>query len=188
MNRGEFNTWQRRHQALFPNLTAWLEQQPEPRVILDAWAKALESCHAMHATDATDRMIRGVGPVVEFNDWSTLPAVIIQHCKLLGSGKADRAGDGNFVSGAAAKALRQAFREEAAADDAGVFAEFESLVDVMSPEDYPTTKQMILDRLDSKRLGARSAFRLLVRAKRRCLAVGESDRGNVGDAWEGGGR
>ena len=39
MNRGEFNTWQRRHQALFPNLTAWLEQQPEPRVILDAWAK-----------------------------------------------------------------------------------------------------------------------------------------------------
>ena len=88
MNLGEFNVWIKRHQSLFPKLTEWLGNHPEPRVILDAWATALRSCRADHARDATSRMLRGIAPLVESNDWSTLPAVVIAHCRPLGSGKA----------------------------------------------------------------------------------------------------
>ena len=100
MTRSEFNVWVKRHQALFPKLTDWLGDQEQPGVILDAWASAMATCVAAHAADATERMLRGVAPLVEFNDWASLPAVVIAHCRPLGSGRQERTGDGNFVSGA----------------------------------------------------------------------------------------
>jgi hypothetical protein len=183
MNRGEFNIWQRRHQALFPNLNGWLEQQPEPRVILDAWAKALETCTAQHAAEATDRMLRGVAPLVEFNDWSSIPAVILQHCRLLGSGKVERSGDGNYVSGSTLKAMRKSFREAAPSDDSATFRDFDALIEVMDPADFVDTKCRILDSLDDGKLGMLSAFRLLVRAMQRRDGV---CGGNVGELVAGG--
>ena len=182
MNRGEFNVWQRRHQALFPNLNGWLEQQPEPRVILDAWAKALETCTAQHAAEATDRMLRGVAPLVEFNDWSSLPAVILQHCRLLGSGKVERSGDGNFVSGSAAKAIRKVFSETIPGDDRHAFEEFDALVGLNGPDDYEDTKKRILDAMDADKLRAVSACRLIVRARQRVDGI---RGGNVGELVAG---
>jgi hypothetical protein len=171
MNRGEFNVWLKRHQMLFPNLSAWLEQHAAPAVVIDAWAKAMESCHSVHAADATDRMLRGVPPLVAFNDWSTLPAVVIAHCRPLGSGKAERSGDGNYVSGAAVNALRKAFREQPPEDDAETFNEFQDLIDVMDPDDFDDTKNRILDRFDDKKLGMKSAYRLILMARQRADGV-----------------
>lgn len=167
MNLGEFNVWIKRHQSLFPKLTEWLGNQPEPRVILDAWVTALRSCRADHASDATSRMLRGIAPLVEFNDWSTLPAVVIAHCRPLGSGKAERSGDGNYVSGAVASALRKAFRERPPESDGETFDEFVSLIKVMSPDDLEDTKSRILSRLDDGRIGMQSASRLIVMAMER---------------------
>jgi hypothetical protein len=178
MNTGEFNTWLTRHQALFPNLSAWLVAQTGSRTILTAWAKALESCTSQHAAEATDRMLRGVGPLVEFNDWSSLPAVVIQHCRLLGSGNVQRSGDANYVSGAALLALRKSFREDAPASDAEEFAELDALIEVMDPDDYEDTKQRVLNRLDANGLGALSAYRLLVRLRQRA----EIDHGGTSPA------
>ena len=171
MNRGEFNLWIKRQQALFSNLSAWFEQQPDAKVIHDAWAKALETCTAQHAAEATDRMLRGVSPLVEFNDWSSLPAVVIQHCRLLGSGKVERSGDGNYVSGSALKAMRDSFREEAPSNDAAAFREFEALVDVMDPADLLDTRNRILDAMDAGKLKALSARDLLSRALEKAGAV-----------------
>lgn len=167
MTTAEFNTWLRRHQALFPKLADWLATQPDARVVLDAWSKALATCDVRHASDATDRMLRGVGPLVEFNDWSTLPAVVIQHCRPLGSGKAERTGDGNYVSGAAADALRKAFREKPPESDAETFNEFVALIGVMSPDDLEDTKGRILSRFDDGLLGAKSAYTLITMAMER---------------------
>jgi hypothetical protein len=181
MNRGEFNAWQRRHQALFPNLTDWLAKQPDARVILDAWAKALEHCTAIHAADATDRMLRGVAPVVEFQDWASLPSVVLQHCRVMGSGRAEKTGGPGYAPGAM-KALQRAFCEMAPNGDGETFRDFESLIGVMDPVDLTDTKRRILDAMDAGKLGAHSANRLLVSAAKR---AGASGNGNAGDAWEG---
>jgi hypothetical protein len=167
MTRSEFNVWVKRHQALFPKLTDWLGDQEQPGVILDAWASAMATCAAAHASDATDRMLRGVAPLVEFNDWASLPAVVIAHCRPLGSGKQERTGDGNFVSGAAAGALRKAFREKPPESDAETFNEFVALIGVMSPDDLEDTKGRILNRLGDGQLGMYSAHRLIVMAMER---------------------
>ena len=182
MNRGEFNLWIKRQQALFSNLSAWFEQQPDAKVIHDAWAKALETCTAQHAAEATDRMLRGVSPLVEFNDWSSLPAVVIQHCRLLGSGKVERSGDGNYVSGSALKAMRKAFSDEAPSNDAAAFREFEVLVDVMDPADFVDTKGRILDAMVDGKLRMLSAYRLLVRAMQKRDGV---RAGNIGELVAG---
>lgn len=179
MNRGEFNVWVKRHQALFPKLTDWLGDQEQPAVILDAWATALATCAAAHAADATDRMLRGVAPVVEFNDWSSLPAVVIAHCRPLGSGKQERSGDGNYVSGAAAGALRKAFREKPPESDAETFNEFVALIGVMSPDDLEDTKGRILNRLGEGQLGMKSAHDLIV------MAMGRKNANGGGNALNG---
>lgn len=167
MTRSEFNVWVKRHQALFPKLTDWLGDQEQPGVILDAWASAMATCAAAHAADATDRMLRGVAPLVEFNDWASLPAVVIAHCRPLGSGRQERTGDGNYVSGAAAGALRKAFMEKPPESDAETFNEFVALIGVMSPGDLEDTKGRILNRLGKGQLGMYSAHRLIVMAMER---------------------
>ena len=181
MNRGEFNAWQRRHQALFPNLTDWLAKQPAARVILDAWAKAMEHCAAIHAADATDRMLRGVAPLVEFQDWALLPSVVIQHCRVMGSGGAEKTGGPGYAPGAM-QALQKAFCEMAPTGDGETFRDFEALISVMDPADLRETKNRILAAMDAGEIGAHSANRLLVSAAKRAVAAGN---GNAGDAWEG---
>jgi len=181
MNRGEFGGWVKRHQALFPNLSSWFEQQPDARVILDAWAKALEHCSAIHAADATDRMLRGVAPLVEFQDWASLPSVVLQHCRVMGSGRPEKTGGPGYSPGAM-KALQKAFCEMAPGGDGETFRDFEALIGVMDPVDLTDTKRRILDAMDAGKLGAHSANRLLVSAARRAGAAGN---GNAGDAWEG---
>ena len=167
MTRSEFNVWVKRHQALFPKLTDWLGDQEQPGVILDAWASAMATCAAAHAADATDRMLRGVAPLVEFNDWASLPAVVIAHCRPLGSGRQERTGDGNYVSGAAAGALRKAFMEKPPESDAETFNEFVALIGVMSPGDLEDTKGRIMNRLGEGQLGMLSAHKLIVMAMER---------------------
>lgn len=184
MNTGEFNTWLRRHQALFPKLNEWLEAQDQRSVILTAWAKALSTCAASHAADATDRMLRGVGPAVEFNDWSTLPAVVIQHCRIMGSGKVERSGDGNYVPGSALKAMRELMREKPPERDAEIARQLSDAIDAMGPGDYERTKRMVRDRIDD--LSAPTALRLLNACDARRDSVVPA--GNAGDAWEGGNR
>lgn len=185
MTTAEFNTWLRRHQALFPKLADWFATQPDARVVLDAWSKAMATCDVRHATDATDRMLRGIGPLVEFNDWSTLPAVVIQHCRPLGSGKAERTGDGNYVSGSAVAALKKTLAGPPPAKDAEMFGQFQTMVDVMQKDDYAFTKKQILDALDGDKIGAGSAYRLLRMATEKLATASASAPGNVGDAWEG---
>ncbi|MEI8369782.1 MAG: hypothetical protein WCJ31_15210 [Planctomycetia bacterium] len=170
MNRGEFNTWVKRHQTLFQNLSAWFEQQADARVILDAWAKALEHCTAAHAADATDRMLRGVPPLLEFNDWALLPSVVLQHCQLMGSGRPKETGGPGYAPGAM-KALQKAFCEMAPNGDRETFRDFEALVEVMDPADLLNTKTRILDAVDEGRLGAQSAGDLLTSALKRAGAV-----------------
>jgi hypothetical protein len=181
MNRGEFGVWVKRHQALFPNLSAWFEQQADARVILDAWAKALEHCAAIHAADATDRMLRGVTPLVEFQDWASLPSVVLQHCRVMGSGRAEKTGGPGYAPGAM-QALQKAFCAMAPNGDGETFRDFEALIGVMDPADLRDTKNRILDAMDAGKLGAHSANRLLVSAAKRAGAAGN---GNAGDAWEG---
>jgi len=170
MNRGEFGGWVKRHQALFPNLSAWFEQQPEPRVILDAWATALEHCTAAHAADATDRMLRGVAPLVEFHDWASLPSVVLQHCRVMGSGRPEKAGGPGYAPGAM-KALQKAFCEMAPGGDGDMVRDFEALIDVMDPLDLIDTKNRILDEVDDGKLGAQSAGILLSSALKKAAAV-----------------
>ena len=174
MTRSEFNVWVKRHQALFPKLTDWLGDQEQPGVILDAWASAMATCVAAHAADATDRMLRGVAPLVEFNDWASLPAVVIAHCRPLGSGRQERTGDGNYVSGAAAgalQALQKAFCDMAPGGDRDVLRDFEALVEVMDSADLLDTKNRILDAVDDGSLGAQSGGDLLTIALKRSGAV-----------------
>ena len=170
MNRGEFGVWVKRHQALFPNLSAWFEQQADARVILDAWAKAMEHCAAIHAADATDRMLRGVAPLVEFQDWASLPSVVLQHCRVMGSGRAEKTGGPGYAPGAM-KAMQKAFCEMAPGGDGETFRDFEALVEVMDPADLLDTKNRILDEVDHGRVGAQSAGDLLTSALKRAGAV-----------------
>ena len=179
MTRSEFNVWVKRHQALFPKLTDWLGDQEQPGVILDAWASAMATCVAAHAADATDRMLRGVAPLVEFNDWASLPAVVIAHCRPLGSGRQERTGDGNFVSGAAASALRKAFQEKPPESDAETFNEFVTLIGVMSAGDLEDTKGRIMSRFDDGLLGAKSAYTLIT------MAMGRKNGNGGGNALNG---
>jgi hypothetical protein len=188
MNGGEFNTWLARHQTLFPKLSQWLEEQDGRSVILAAWSKALSTCTAMHASDATDRMLRGVPPTVEFNDWASLPSVVIQHCRLMGSAKPERTGDSNFVSGAALKALRKAFTEVAPDENPQVVRDFEALIGMMGKHDYLSTKKRILDSMDAGKLSPKTASDLLVSAGTKAEVHPFVWKGNVGDAWEGGAR
>ena len=160
MTDDEFEVWVDRHQTLFPKLREWLGEQPDPAVILTAWSNALRTCEANHAGEATDRLLRGVDPVVKFNDWSELPAVMIQHCRAMGSGTAGRTGDGNFVSGAALKALKSVLREEAKDDDAGAIRELRQLVEGMEPGELKQTKALILGAMDA-RISAGTAYELL---------------------------
>lgn len=179
MTLSEFNVWVKRHQALFPKLTDWLGDQEQPGVILDAWASAMATCAAAHAADATDRMLRGVAPLVEFNDWASLPAVVIAHCRPLGSGRHERTGDGNYVSGAAASAIRKAFMERPPESDAETFNEFVTLIGVMSPGDLEDTKDRIMSRFDDGRLGAKSAYTLIT------MAMGRKNGNGGGNALNG---
>ena len=148
-------------------------------MILDAWASAMATCVAAHAADATDRMLRGVAPLVEFNDWASLPAVVIAHCRPLGSGRQERTGDGNYVSGAAAGALRKAFMEKPPESDAETFNEFVTLIGVMSPGDLEDTKGRIMSRFDDGLLGAKSAYTLIT------MAMGRKNGNGGGNALNG---
>jgi len=181
MTTAEFNAWLRRHQSLFPKLAEWFASLPDARAVLDAWSKALASCDAKHASDATDRMLRGVPPLVEFNDWATLPSVVIQHCRPLGSGKSERQGDGNYISGKGLSALRTVFAEKPPEKDAECFAEFQEAIAASVAGDLDDMRQRVLGRMDDSALSGRSAYRLLLLINERragCAA------GNVGDAWE----
>jgi hypothetical protein len=190
MNGGEFNTWLARHQTLFPKLSQWLEEHDGRSVVLSAWSKAMSTCTAIHAADATDRMLRGVPPMVEFNDWASLPSVVLQHCRLMGSGRTERADGGNHAAGAT-KALQKAFLQMASSEDGETYRDFEALVGVMDPADLLNTKERILDATDAGKLAPDSAGRLLVSA---LLKAGSCRFGNpntprfasAGEARKGG--
>lgn len=173
----EFDAWVNRHQTLFPRLREWFDDQPEPVAILTAWRSALAACRADHANEATDRMLRGVQPVVGFNDWASLPAAVVSHCRTLGSG--GRSGDGNFVSGAELRQERR--RLEMPADDreADAFRECRDMIEAMGPGDLTATVERIRDMLGG-RLGAASVYRLVNMATRRAKEMPSA----VGDAWE----
>jgi hypothetical protein len=178
---GEFNTWFRRHQALFPKLAEWFAALADAKAVLEAWRKAMEPCDLAHATEATSRMLRGVEPLVEFNDWATLPSVVIRHCQLLGSGRPAVTPASNYVHGSAIAALKRDMSIRPPQSDAEVSAEFEALVEAMEPADYVRTKEMILDAMDANRLGSVSAKRLIALARSKQQSV---PAGNAGDAFE----
>lgn len=162
MNTGEFNGWLKRHQALFPKLAEWLGLQPEPAVILAAWAKVLVHCQAAHAAEATERMLRGIDPVVRFNDWSELPAAVISHCKLMGSGKVERTGDANYVSGAALRgALRTILETPSQENESQAFEEFRGMIDGMERGELRWVKTRITDAMDAGKFCGATTLRLL---------------------------
>lgn len=181
MTTGEFNTWFRRHQALFPKLAEWFAALADAKAVLEAWGKAMEPCDLAHATEATSRMLRGVEPLVEFNDWATLPSVVIRHCQLLGSGKPAVTPASNYVYGSAVAAIKRDMSIKPPESDAEVSAEFEQLVEAMEPGDITRTKQRILDAMDANRIGAPSALRLIRLADSKQQSV---PAGNAGDAFE----
>lgn len=181
MTTGEFNTWFRRHQALFPKLAEWFAALADSKAVLEAWSKAMEPCDLAHATEATSRMLRGVEPLVEFNDWATLPSVVIRHCQLLGSGKPAVTPASNYVYGSTLAALKRDMSMRPPESDAEVSAELEELVAAMDPTDFARTKQRILDAMDADRIGARSARRLIRLADSKQKSV---PAGNAGDAFE----
>lgn len=182
MTEDEFEVWIDRHQTLFPKLREWLGDQPDATVILTAWATALRGCQASHAADATDRLLRGVDPVVRFNDWADLPSVVIQHCRVMGSGKVERAGDGNYVRGATLKAFRDIVRQPPPSSDPERFREFATFIETMEPGELKETKDRILAALDASEIGAHSAFRLLGMADDQNARI---SGGNVGRALLG---
>jgi hypothetical protein len=83
VDKNEFNSWLAKHQKAYPTLGDWFAALPDQKGTLAIWFEVVGGIDLASANNATMRMIRGVEPIVRFNNWHDTPRFIVEHSECL---------------------------------------------------------------------------------------------------------